>query len=98
MLWQCNVILENNCTPKASLKQCQVGNDSLSYFGGRHECAKDSAFTKSINVSLWHDQVTTAKITGKVWVIDSWETENITLVVRNSKGKELNKTSFRGNA
>ena len=42
-IWQCNIILDDNCGTNgasgATRKQCQHGETSLSYFGGRHECA-----------------------------------------------------------
>jgi hypothetical protein len=89
MLWQCNVILENNCTPKASLKHCQDGNVSRSFYGGKGQCAKNQYFSKTVMVPSWHNNVTSVKVTGKVWVFDNWNKEKVHVFVKNSKGKLL---------
>ena len=50
----------------------------------------------------WHDEVTTVKITGKVWVFDEgWDdgaesTESITITVKNSNGVHLLRVSDDG--
>ena len=90
------MILDNDCSPLATLKQCQDGETSLSYFGGRHECAQGHSFTKTISVTTWHDQVETVQITGKIWIIDSWTDEEVDITVTNSNGDELKNTIFSG--
>ena len=75
-----------------TLKRCQVDQiQDLSYYGGRHECNDGAthSFTKTISVASWHDEVTSVIITGKIWLIDSWDAEEkgetITIKVLNSE-------------
>ena len=37
----------------------------------------------------WFDNVNRVRITGKIWVFDSWNKETITITVKNSNGEDL---------
>ena len=79
LVWQCNIVMEDNCNSGSSsgelesfatLKICQDGSKSRSFYGGEGQCSKGTNFQHTFLVDNWHEKVTEATITGKIWVFD----------------------------
>jgi len=84
-LWQ------NNCG--ATESECQGHH----YIGGFNECAQGHSFWRTISKRDIHTGANRFVVSGKVWTLDSWDGEWVTVTMTNQHGAEMASTTFQAN-
>jgi hypothetical protein len=79
---------QNNCG--ATESEC----GGYRYIGGFNECAQGHSFWRTIARRDIHPGANRFVVTGKVWTIDSWDGEQVTVRMTNQHGDEMASTTF----
>jgi hypothetical protein len=83
---------DNDCVD-ATQKTCS----GFPYFGGANECGQNNKIWRTFSANKIPPTTTELTLQGKVWSIDSWDGEKITIKMTDSQGDVIAQQDYVGN-